>query len=117
MKNTLGWAHYQVRKGIVIRRHWQMVCLAFTFCWWKSSDFLEAESSPRVILGEDKHVPSAQTRTADGGTKEPRSTQESMPLVAAGAAKGEGLARTIRNAHALLEGVLAAPANGAKSAA
>jgi hypothetical protein len=38
--------------------------------------------------------------------------------VAGGAAKGEGMARTIRNAHALLEGVLGcAPTEGAKSAA
>lgn len=69
VKNTLGWAHYQVRKDIAIRRHWQMVCLAFTFCWWESSDFLEAESSPGVILGKEKHVPSAQTSTADGGKR------------------------------------------------
>ncbi len=26
VKNSLGWAHYQVRKDISIRRHWQLVC-------------------------------------------------------------------------------------------
>ena len=34
VKNALGWAHYQVRKDISIRRHWQLVCCAFSFCWW-----------------------------------------------------------------------------------
>ncbi|MDQ3508028.1 MAG: IS701 family transposase [Actinomycetota bacterium] len=118
VKNALGWAHYQVRKDISIRRHWQMVCLAFTFCWWESSDFLEGEASPGVILEEKKPASSSGIQAAEGGKKERRSTQNSMPHVAARAAKGEGVARTVRNAHALLEGVLgSAPAAGAESAA
>jgi DDE superfamily endonuclease len=32
VKNSLGWAHYQVRKDIAIRRHWQLVMCAFIFC-------------------------------------------------------------------------------------
>ncbi len=118
VKDSLGWAHYQVRKDISIRRHWQMVCCAFTFCWWESSEFLEAEASAGVVLQERKHDPEAETRTAEGGKKERRSSEASMPVVAAGAAKGEGVARTLRDAHALLEGVLGpAPAEGARSAA
>ena len=120
VKNSLGWAHYQVRKDISIRRHWQMVCLAFSFCWWESSDFLlEAETSPGVILEEKAHVPSVENRTTQRGKKERRSSEASIPpLVAAGAEESEGMARTIRNAHALLEGVLgSAPSTGAKSAA
>jgi len=118
VKNALGWAHYQARKDISIRRHWQMVCLAFTFCWWESSDFLEGEASPGVILEEKKPASSSGIQAAEGGRKERRSTQNSMPHVAARAAKGEGVARTVRNAHALLEGVLgSAPAAGAESAA
>ena len=50
VKNALGWSHHQVRKDISIRRHQQMVCCAFTFCWWESSDLLEAEASPGVTL-------------------------------------------------------------------
>jgi hypothetical protein len=34
VKNSLGWAHYQVRSDVAIRRHWQLVCCAFSFCWW-----------------------------------------------------------------------------------
>lgn len=118
VKNSLGWAHYQVRKDISIRRHWQMVCLAFTFCWRESSEFLEDEASPGVILEKQVSTPSARTHTAEGGKKERRSSEASMPLVACGAAEGEGVAGTVRNAHALLEGVLgSAPSCGAKSAA
>jgi hypothetical protein len=34
VKNSLGWAHYQLRSDIAIRRHWELVCCAFSFCWW-----------------------------------------------------------------------------------
>jgi hypothetical protein len=33
VKHVLGWSDYQVRSNIAIRRHWQLVCLAFSFCW------------------------------------------------------------------------------------
>ncbi len=34
VKGTLGWADYQVRNAVGIRRHWQLVWCAFSFCWW-----------------------------------------------------------------------------------
>jgi hypothetical protein len=34
IKHALGWSQYQVRSDLAIRRHWQLVCLAFSFCWW-----------------------------------------------------------------------------------
>ena len=33
VKHTLGWSDYQVTSEIAIRRHWQLVCCAFSFCW------------------------------------------------------------------------------------
>lgn len=36
VKMTLGWAEYQVRSDRAIRRHWTLVCCAFTFCWWQA---------------------------------------------------------------------------------
>ena len=69
VKNALGWAHYQVRKDISIRRHWQMVCCAFTFCWWESSDLLEAET-PAVVAPQPKEPDSAsEPRTPEGGKR------------------------------------------------
>ena len=34
VKGSLGWAQYQVRSDMAMRRHWQLVCCAFSFCWW-----------------------------------------------------------------------------------
>lgn len=34
VKGALGWAEYQVRSDPAIRRHWTLVFLAFSFCWW-----------------------------------------------------------------------------------
>ena len=34
VKDELGWADFMVRKDRAIRRHWQLVCCAFSFCWW-----------------------------------------------------------------------------------
>jgi hypothetical protein len=34
VKQHLGWAQYQVRSDPAIRRHWELVCCAFCFCWW-----------------------------------------------------------------------------------
>jgi SRSO17 transposase len=34
VKHVLGWSDYQVRSDVAMRRHWQLVCCAFSFCWW-----------------------------------------------------------------------------------
>ena len=33
VKNELGWADFQVRSDTAIRRHYTLVCCAFSFCW------------------------------------------------------------------------------------
>ena len=33
VKHQLGWADFMVRSDRAIRRHWQLVCCAFSFCW------------------------------------------------------------------------------------
>jgi SRSO17 transposase len=77
VKNSLGWAHYQVRKDIAIRRHWQMVWCAFSFCWWEGSDLLEAKTSPGVVLQEKTSTPAAETQAAGEGGK--RSAAQPKP--------------------------------------
>ena len=37
VKHALGWSQYQVRSDQAIRRHWQLVCCAFSFCWYHAS--------------------------------------------------------------------------------
>jgi hypothetical protein len=33
VKDELGWADFMVRSDRAIRRHWYLVCCAFSFCW------------------------------------------------------------------------------------
>jgi hypothetical protein len=37
VKHALGWSQYQVRSDQAIRRHWQLVWCAFSFCWYHAS--------------------------------------------------------------------------------
>jgi len=75
-------------------------------------------SSPGVVVLKDpEHPSSAATDGALGGEKEDRHPA-STPVVAAGAAEGALVAGALRNAVAILEGVLRyAPSSGAKEAA
>src|SRR5215217_5548850 len=57
VKNSLGWAHYQVRKDLSIRRHWQLVCCAFSLCWWACEESTEVRSSPAVVVLKDPEHP------------------------------------------------------------
>jgi hypothetical protein len=61
VKHILGWSGYQVRSDVAIRRHWQLVCCAFSFCWW------------------------AYGRTP---TEEPHEPEDVLPADAAGREKG-----------------------------
>jgi SRSO17 transposase len=47
VKQSLGWAQYQVRSDRAIRRHWQLVCCAFAFCWWAAGQAAR-EAMPRA---------------------------------------------------------------------
>jgi hypothetical protein len=78
VKNSLGWAHYQVRSDPAIRRHWQLVCCAFSFCWWANTDhLLEEEAPPGVVLEEQSastSTSSAVKRGKKGDSKPPASS-------------------------------------------
>ncbi len=105
VKHLLGWSDYQVRSDIAIRRHWQLVMCAFSFCWWGS-----ARMPPEEPAERENH-PSADSEVR--GEKEAPGM-----LLAEGIEDGKGVVGALRNAHAILEGVLeSAPTTGAKSAA
>jgi SRSO17 transposase len=105
VKHALGWSDYQVRTDTAIRRHWQLVCCAFSFCWWAYGR-LPTTGEPSETEND------LATESAGRGKK------ESPSVLAGGAQSGKGLARTLDNALAILEGVLrSAPAIRAKSAA
>lgn len=64
-KNELGWADFQARSDTAIRRHWTLVCRAFSFCWhhWLDQPSPIAAAPP---VGE----PSAREPLRSGGTDE-----------------------------------------------
>src|SRR5215207_10351724 len=53
VKHALGWSDYQVRSDLAIRRHWQLVFLAFSFCSWACGQRLELGDPPGVVLEAD----------------------------------------------------------------
>jgi hypothetical protein len=68
-----------VRKDLSIRRHWQLVCWAFSFCWWACSQSGEMRSSPAVVVLKDPEHPStAATGGAVGGKR--RTDTQPAPL-------------------------------------
>src|SRR5215210_2226566 len=54
VKHVLGWSAYQVRSDVAIRRHWQLVCCAFSFCWWAyGRSPTEEPHEPEAVLPTD----------------------------------------------------------------
>jgi SRSO17 transposase len=91
VKHALGWAQYQVRSDVAIRRHWALVCCAFCFCWWHAAQV----AAPAVATGPDEKKKRQRDRsTAPAGVAE---------RVAAGAR----VARTVDPAVAVLAGLVA----------
>ncbi len=104
VKHVLGWSDYQVRSGLAMRRHWQLACCAFTFCWWAYGR-----------LPTDKPAkPETDLRAGSAGRKK-KGTQS---VLAGGFEGGKGVVGAVGNAVAILESILRdAPTIGAKSAA
>ena len=117
VKHALGWSDYQVRSDRAIRRHWQLVFCAFSFCWWAcGGEGLESDAPPGVVVVEDDEKVSAALETEGRGKKERASC--SSAAVAAGAEARKGVAGALRNGVAILEGVhRQGPTRGAKSVA
>jgi hypothetical protein len=64
VKHALGWSEYQVRSDPAIRRHWQLVCCAFSFCWYHQAHLpatepVEPAQSPSAAKPEQDEVPEA----------------------------------------------------------
>jgi SRSO17 transposase len=98
VKGELGWADFQVRGDTAIRRHWALVCAAFSFCWWQAAREGRL-AAPRPVGGASKR---ARAGRAGPGKKGP---PKALSLLAGGAASGASLAGTFPLAHALLEGL------------
>jgi hypothetical protein len=108
VKHALGWSQYQVRSDLAIRRHWQLVCLAFSFCWWAYGRLpTPSPEEPADCTEEDLPAESVE-----------RGEKETQGVMAGDVEGGEGVAGALCHAWAILEGVYrSAPAARAKSAA
>jgi SRSO17 transposase len=108
VKDELGWADFMVRSDRAIRRHWTLLCCAFSFCWrtW----FHDPPAS-------DPPVAPVRTDPAAGrGEKMRRSPPTSTPVLAGGAAPGARLAGSLDFPPALLASVVGARATTTRPA-
>jgi DDE superfamily endonuclease len=105
VKQELGWADFMVRSDQAIRRHWELVCCAFSFCWrdWfhpdtppdhPSGDPLPAQTEPSTDLAET---------TLGGGKNQDRRRRHLTPtLVAPSLTSRPELAQSVDVPAALL---------------
>src|SRR5215216_5030767 len=111
VKGELGWADFQVRSDRAIRRHWTLVCCAFSFCW--QAFFADHPTQPAAP--DPPAVPSA-ARGAEATRHRGRTGRQE--LLARGPTGGAGLAGPLDRAATLLAIVVAsAPAPAAPTAA
>src|SRR5512133_2422381 len=99
VKHELGWADFQVRSDRAIRRHWQLVCCAFSFCWraW----FAEHPAQPAPA--EPQAAPPAAAR---GETTSHHRKPAQRSGLAGRAAPGTRLADPMGRARTLVAGVV-----------
>jgi SRSO17 transposase len=99
VKQELGWADFQVRSDRAIRRHWYLVCCAFSFCWWA---YVRHEAL--ALIDTVLHVaPTAQPSESVGGKTGRRRPRASTPaLLAGGPPSGPELAGPVDQALALV---------------
>jgi hypothetical protein len=113
LKGELGWADFQVRSDRAIRRHWQLVCCAFSFCW--QAWFTEHPAQP-VPVDPATVAPAGAQRGET--TRPPNQLGNDDRLLAERASPSAGVASSVEHAAALLASVVAsAPAGPAATAA
>jgi hypothetical protein len=109
VKHALGWSQYQVRSDQAIRRHWQLVCCAFSFCWYHASH--SAENAPQEAQEPSESQASLQSSVAaevwGTGEKKQRENRDAATGLAQGQARGARLVGTLDHAQALVERVVA----------
>jgi hypothetical protein len=115
VKGALGWAEYQVRSALAMRRHWVLVWCAFSFCWWHLSHGAEEgptwlDEGTAPVRGDEAPSEEAGRGKKSGGEAATRS------VLAGSTAQSAGVVGAVAHARAVLAGVVAvAPATGAPS--
>jgi hypothetical protein len=107
VKGELGWADFQVRSDRAIRRHWALVCCAFSFCWQaflvEQPPAPQSQAAPTAARG-------AQATGHRGGTGR-------AAVVASGPAPGAGLVDSMEHVAMLLAVMVASTAAPAAATA
>src|SRR5215467_11083524 len=105
VKDQLGWADFQVRSDIAIRRHQALVNCAFTFCW---DTWFHDQPTPR-----QPQTPRAEPHREERGAARRRAAGA---LLATGITRGTRLAFPLDRVAALVAGLVeSAPAAAAAS--
>ena len=68
VKHALGWSQYQVRSDQAIRRHWQLVCCAFSLCWSHVSHPASRSTLGTTEPSEPSAIPHTRVPAASTGT-------------------------------------------------
>lgn len=121
VKDDLGWADFQVRRDRAIRRHWALVCCAFSFCWWHESrsaaGAAPGSAPPTTHRTGHSRPPPAKAPTARGKNQRPSRRHPAPAVVAHRAPPRARVARPLVMAHTLLARLDEhAPAAGARGA-
>ncbi len=119
VQHALGWAEYQVRSDVAMRRHWVLVWCAFSFCWWHLGQ--GAEAAPDWMEAGAAQVNGGREPSADAGREKKSGGREPAApadLLASRVAAGAGVVGAVAHAQAVLARVVAiAPTTCAPGAA
>jgi hypothetical protein len=119
VKDELGWADFQVRSDRAIRRHWTLVCCAFSFCWHAGQTLAlapAAGSAPPMATAAPAAQVAARGAQQRLDSDRHRAGGRHRGVVAAGAAAGARLAGPLGVAAALLARMVDQPAAPAVAA-
>jgi hypothetical protein len=108
VKGALGWAEYQVRSDVAMRRHWVLVWCAFSFCWWHLSQ--GAQGAPGWMDDSAAPVREGGQPSEDAGReKNPGGSGQAAPasVLAGRVADGTGLVGAVDHARTILARVVA----------
>jgi hypothetical protein len=110
VKQALCWSQYQVRSDKAIRRHWQLVCCAFSFCWYHVSHRSSNTTGEPQKPTDPEGVPNVPPEVAGTGKKNQRGKegQAATGVLANGSAGGTRVAGALDHAQTLLACVVRA---------
>jgi SRSO17 transposase len=110
VKHALGWSQYQVRSDQAIRRHWQLVCCAFSFCWFHASHPAASTAQKALESSESSVVLPESVAPNEGATgkKNQRGNKSSSTgLLARSTTGSTRVALPLHHAQTLLERLVA----------